>query len=422
MKNPKFIPMYIPSGRLNTPTLGTSGRTTPAVLVGNCNFAGVGSSIRIYNFIKNNFLNNNNTNNNNYSSIQINGVTRYYFLININPNDVSNIKNVLLCFPAALMSISEFVNITAFNYTGSPIIVFLGQESINKFTWQNAFVWLYNNYNQNGTTLNYQNDVTFVDSVLSKLFRNNIPDLFLTGLSDGGGFCITYSNLTKYKEKVKAIGICSSAHYGLNSIKNIDSFDIKNCFIGNNNTKIPYNIILPPNISLFIMHGTGDTIMPFNGQNCPGENNWVPFFYPTPTINGSLWPVIDPTLEFNNGNFTNNTYTVSLPDYINKIIESNDLTPSPQLPQEPPDGSYFYSVYSNKKNNTVLNFIAITNQDHDWSGHYNSGPNANLPPNFIMDATQLLIKFFKLDQGNYIPTVIPFPVNLLNYKNEIIRR
>lgn len=153
--------------------------------------------------------------------------------------------------------------------------------------------------------------------------------------------------------------------------------------------------------------------MPYNGQNCTSSN------FQKADVNGSLWPVIDPTLEFNNGNITN-TYTVSFPEYIKKIIESNNLTPPSELPQEPSDGSYTYSVFSNKTNNTVLNFIAPTNQDHDWSGHNNSGPNSNLPQNFTMDATFLMIKFFKLVQGNYTPTVLHLPINLLNYKNEII--
>ena len=43
--------------------------------------------------------------------------------------------------------------------------------------------------------------------------------------------------------------------------------------------------------------------------------------------------------------------------------------------------------------NNVLNFFTIDMQDHDWSGHPNSGPNSNTPANFYLDATYLLIKF-----------------------------
>jgi poly(3-hydroxybutyrate) depolymerase len=408
--------------QIRTPSLGTGCRTSAATLVGRSS-AGAGSSIRVYNFnkthTKKNADNNNNSNNMNYQSIQINGVTRTYLLININLNNISNIKNVLLCFPGGGESISEFIEYTSFNYIDSPVIVFLGQLSLNTYSWQNAFPWLYNNFNQNGITLNYQNDITFVDTVLSKIFGNKIPDLFLTGKSDGGGFCVLYPNISKYKSNVKAIGICSSAHFGLNSVENIDSFDINNnnsYFKGNNNTIIPKNIILPPNISLFIIHGTGDTIMPYPGQNCTGIN------FLSADVSGSLWSIIDPTVQIDSSqNLINNTYTVNFPDYIKAIIKSNNLQPSSQVPNEPTNGSYSYLVYSNKTNNTVLNFITITNQDHDWSGHYNSGPNSNLLPNFTMDATYLMVKFFKLLIGKYIPTVKPIPSNLLNYTNQIIK-
>jgi poly(3-hydroxybutyrate) depolymerase len=340
-------------------------------------------------------------------SIEIDGITRNYLLVNINPNDVSNINinNVLLCFPGGGETNTEFINYTAFNYIGSPVIVFLGQQSINTYTWQNAFPWLYNNFNQNGVTITYQNDVNFVDTVLSNLFGNTIPELFLTGKSDGGGFCVLYSNISKYKSNIKAIGICSSAHFGLNSIENIDSFNISNCFTGNNNTIIPYNIILPPpNISVFIIHGTGDTTMPYIGQPYKEEIN-----------SDSLWKVIDSTFK--------NTYTVNIPTYIQEIVKTNNfsnLKYDSSTDQNFTNQNYSYSVYSSN-NNQILNFITINNQDHDWSGHYNSGPNSNEPSNFTMDATYLMIKFFKLEIGNYKPTVtLAIPSNLLNYNNEII--
>lgn len=345
----------------------------------------------------------------NYQSIEIDGVTRNYVLININSNDISNIQNVLLCFPGGGESDSTFIDYTSFNYIGSPVIVFLGQSSENTYTFQNAFPWLYNNFNQNGVTLSYQNDVKFVDTVLLNLFGSNTPELFLTGKSDGGGFCILYSNISNYKLNIKAIGICSSAHYGLNSAENIGSFDINNCFIGNNNTIIPYNIILPPNISIFIIHGTGDIVMPYYGQHCV-EQNFNRAITPT-----SLWQVIDPTLEVNNGVITNNTFTVSFPSYIQEIINNNNLTQS----YGSTTPTYSYSGYSSNNNN-VLNFITIYNQNHDWSGHYDSGPDSNQPANFTMDATYLMIKFFNLEIGSYIPTVQSIPCNLLTYKNEII--
>jgi hypothetical protein len=67
----------------------------------------------------------------------------------------------------------------------------------------------------------------------------------------------------------------------------------------------------------------------------------------------------------------------------------------------------------------VLNAITI-NQNHDWSGHYKSGPDSDYHRTFILDATYLLIKFFKLQKGNYVPTISTIPLNLKTYDNETI--
>jgi len=348
-----------------------------------------------------------------YYSIEIDGVTRNYLLVNIDPNDVSNIKNVLLCFPGGAETNSEFVNYTEFNYIGSPVIVFLGQSSINTYSWQNAFPQLYYNFIQNDVTLSYQNDVTFVDTVLSNLFKNTIPELFLTGKSDGSGFCVLYSNISNYKSNIKAIGICSSAIFYVTSGGNVETFDINNqgsYYVNKTNDAIiPKGNTLPPsNISLFIMHGTGDTVIPYDGP-----------IYSENLIKGSLWEFIDRSHK--------NTYTVNFPSYILQIVETNSMVQTYNSFTDPTftntNPGYSYSVYSSNNptnNNQVLNFITINDQDHVWSGHDDSGPNSNEPSNFTMDATYLMIKFFKLEIGNYKQTVQHIPSNLLNYNNELI--
>jgi poly(3-hydroxybutyrate) depolymerase len=342
----------------------------------------------------------------NHQSIEIDGVTRNYLLVNINPKNVSNINNVLLCFHGGGETDTEFIEYTGFGYSNNPVIVFLGQSAINTYTWQNAFHQLYNNSNQNGVTLSYQDDVNFVDTVLSNVFGNKIPDLYLTGKSDGGGFCILYSNISNYKSNIKAIGICSSGHFGLNSTENIDNFDIQECFIGNNNTIIPYKIILPPsNISVSIIHGTGDTVIKYTGKR-------IREFKKPDT----LWEVIDPTFK--------NTYSVNIPNYIQKIVNNNNLNLKydSSTDQNFTNQNYSYSVYSSN-NNSVLNFISINNQDHNWSGHHNSGPNSHEPANFNMDATFLMIQFFNFGIGNYKPTVQQaIPSNLLTYNNKIMNK
>ena len=322
-------------------------------------------------------------------SISINGITRNYSL-NINSNDT----NVLLCFPGGGETMETFISYTGLDQISSSVIFFEGQKSINGYSWQNAFPWLKN------TTI--QNDVLFVDTVLTNIY-NNIPNIFLTGKSDGGGFCVYYSNFSKYTNNIEAIGIFSSAHFGLTSASNITPYDINNTItIPKTNIIIPQNIILPSsNVSIFLIHGTRDQVMPYKGQN----------FTSGPVKNTlSIWNNIDTGIPNKN-----NTYTVNIPSYISSIQQtfSNNIYNNS-------NSNYSWNS-STSPSNLVFNSISIVGQNHDWSGHTNnSGPDCSKQPNLYLDATYLLIKFLKLDQGNYKPTISTIPLNLRTYDNNII--
>lgn len=319
-------------------------------------------------------------------TIQINGSMREYITVNIENTN----KNVLLCFPGGSETPQQFLNYTQFHLINDPIIVFLGQPSANGFTFQNAFPWLLKE--------SYQNDVDFVDAVVNKHFYNNTPsNIFLTGKSDGAGFTILYSNLSIYKSYIKAIGICSDAHFGINSIENIGSYTMFNRFWGKNGTIIPYNIILPKkNISIFIIHGTGDTVIPYYGGKYNNVNA-------KKRSDRTLWTTIDPTM--------NNTYTPNIPTYLYKIQQMNYCSKSSIIN----DSNYSFHTYTN--GTTVVNLITINKQNHCWSGHENSGHDSNSPANFHLDATYLFILFFNLNPGRYTPTVDTIPKNLRNYEN-----
>ena len=285
------------------------------------------------------------------------------------------------------------MNYTQFNLIDEPVFVFMGQHSANTTTFQNAFPWLFEE--------TYQNDIAFVDAVLKKHYYNIPQNIFLTGKSDGAGFAILYSNLSMYNKYIKAIGICSDAHFGLNSIDNIGAYSMFNRFHGKNGVIIPYNIILPKkDISIFIIHGTGDTVIPYYGgkyMNPHAKKKWTK----------TLWTTIDPS--------TNNTYTPNISTYIHKTANMNNCSISNI---DDMDSNYVFNTCTNGK--TVVNLLAITNQNHCWSGHHESGPESNSPFNFYLDATYLFVLFFKLKIGKYIPTVYTVPNNMQTYENKPI--
>ena len=232
-------------------------------------------------------------------TIQINGIDREYITVNVNGTSQSN---VLLCFPGGSETPEQFLQYTQFRMIDSPVIVFLGQRSANRTTFQNAFPWLLKNA--------YQNDVLFVDTVLQKHYIDIPSTIFLTGKSDGAGFAVLYSNLSRYNSRIKAIGICSNAYFGLSSYDNIGKYSMFTRFWGKDGVVIPYNIVLPKsNISVFIIHGTGDTVIPFLG----GKFTNV---HAKQRSSRTLWKTFDPS--------ENNTYTPNIETYTHKIKQLNN--------------------------------------------------------------------------------------------------
>jgi poly(3-hydroxybutyrate) depolymerase len=338
-------------------------------------------------------------------SIVVNGYTRYYLAINFRKPIASN--TVLLCFPGGSETMYDFINYTGFAAMNNYILVFQGQPCGNTFSWQNAFPWL--------LKTGYQHDVKFIDSVLDIYFNTINPSLFLTGKSDGAGFAILYSHLSRYKPYMNGIGVCSSALYGVNSAANIGLYNSKNVYeTARDHVRIPYNIIVPKSdIPLFIIHGTGDTVMPFTGQNYLDATAYAdrqngPFY--------TLWKSVDPSL---NGppsvpSVVSNTYTANIATYISDSVALNALA----VHSEYVGTGYSATAYLSP--NDVMNFITIQKQNHCWSGHTNSGPDSGGKSNLLLDATYLFALFFRMDLGTYVPTVTTIPPELLTFDHRLI--
>ena len=250
------------------------------------------------------------------------------------------------------------MNYTEFNNTNSICIALKGQNSNNGHSWQNAFPWLKNNP---------ENDINFVQTVMDRLKSSTFSKhcdfnrIYASGKSDGGGFCfylLEYSTI-----KLKKIATCSSAHFTLDSITNTK-------YLSNNIQSVP----------ILAIHGTGDIVMPYNGQH---------FLNKDAVDKAEYWKTIDPTL--------NNTYTFDIPslwNYIGNLFDNKD------------------SINTDISNNSTLKnwgsvkLITAKNQNHCWMGHENSGPDSDKPSNKDFDATTLICNFFD-------------NIKLINYKNNI---
>ena len=250
------------------------------------------------------------------------------------------------------------MNYTKFYKTNSICIACRGQKSNNGHTYNNAFPWLKNNP---------ENDIHFVETVIERLKKSTFSKncdfnrIYASGKSDGGGFCfylLEYSNI-----KIKKVSTCSSAHFTLDS-------KINTKYLSNNIQSVP----------ILAIHGTGDIVMPYNGQQFLNEEA---------VKRAEYWKTIDPTL--------NNTYTFDVPffwDYIGKLFNKKD------------------SITTDLSNNLTLTnwgsvkLMTAKHQNHCWMGHKRSGPESDKSSNKYFDATSLICYFFD-------------NIKLINYQNDI---
>lgn len=238
------------------------------------------------------------------------------------------------------------MNYTGLSNTNSICIAFKGQISNNGHSWQNSFPWL---------KYNIKNDITFVKSVIEKLENSSFSRycdfnrIYASGKSDGGGFCfylLEYSTIN-----INKVGICSSAHFTLDSKEN---------------TKYLSNTIR--NTPVLAVHGTGDIVMPYKGQH---------FLNKDAEKKAEYWKEIDPSLK--------KTFTFDIPYFWNYIghLFNNDKPTIIDISDN--------IILSNWGN---IKLITATHQNHCWMGHKNSGPDSDKISNLQFDATTLLCKFF----------------------------
>lgn len=229
--------------------------------------------------------------------------------------------------------------------------------------------------------------------------------------------------ISKYQYDIKGIFVCSGAYFGLvNAESNIGLYDSDNtCELDDNvNIRVPSNIVIPKkNISITILHGTSDKIMSYMGQK---YSNLKAYYG-----SDSAWKEVDGSIFYDQKSemVQSNTFTANIKEFVNVIIDINQLNENYQFVKYFTVNVGEYSALSctNVDHTMSLNFITIQDQDHDWSGHIFSGPHSNVSnqANFQLDATYLLCQFFNW-KLNYPPTYhnhvidsTAIPSNFLKY-------
>lgn len=328
-----------------------------------------------------------------YTTIKINNKEDRKYIMTGTVSKYQNYVKLLFCFPGGGETALQFIQYTNLYQCGVLCIVFEGQSSKNGETFMNAYPWFGNDP---------LDDVEFVEKVFEKIpnqlkfeYLNKIEYkkinifkdyLFLTGKSDGSGFCVYLSKENQYKKHklpIKALFLVSSALFCLDSTKNY----------GNEINKDLLSFSIPT----VLLHGTSDTIMPYNGQNYTNKQ--------AVSNNIDYWKSIDKNIErkcinekcSNPTDIKTNTYTADIPAFVNNWNKYY---------------KYQLKIINNSiksllyyKNKHYFLFIPIVHGTHVWFGHKNSGPNANNEANLVLDSTDLLCKILDIPLASYQPTV-----------------
>lgn len=258
----------------------------------------------------------------------------------------------------------------ALNYTElykseAIVVSFQGQDSNNGHSWENAFPWL---------KIPIKNDVSFVEEVYEMIVKEKKirKEINLTGKSDGAGFCF-YLDLHS-SLPISKIGVCSGAHFILN---NTTDFSI-------------YEKAKQKATPKFLIHGTSDQVMPFEGQHFTNSHAKKKATY---------WKKKDKKMS--------NTYTAN-------IISFFQFFSDPRCTRD-----YDFSVMTHKGETTKstifksinnVSLVKVKQQNHTWQGHTNSGPESDSIYNKQFDATVVLCKFFNIRLNSDYSYLLETPV------------
>lgn len=189
-------------------------------------------------------------------------------------------------------------------------------------------------------------DVKFFSNMINHLsskYKVNAKMIFCTGISNGGFMTSTLAF------KLNAFAACA-----------VDAASIDSVVITGPS---------PSPVSMMLLHGTTDPIVPFIGG--------------TVTI----------------GNAQEGLF-VSHARAVQKWVQVNQCTPSPaitNIPDNAHDGTTIIeSAFTNGKNNTVVTSYVINNGGHTWPGGYQYLPELVIgKTTHNLDATELIWRFFK---------------------------
>jgi hypothetical protein len=178
--------------------------------------------------------------------------------------------------------------------------------------------------------------------------------------------------------RVNLVGVAlvSGAYFGLESATNFGHEDHEICL-----AEFP--------VRMMMVHGTGDQVMPYPGQN---------FLNPKALAHADdYWTSIDPTASA--APPFSRTYTADIARYVETL--SSRVFHCAGFDERPFGSATTLAV--GRKCDAPFRVLTVRGGNHVWPGHAMSGPDSGQDPNMDFDATAEIARFFSIPMS-----VIPF--------------
>jgi poly(3-hydroxybutyrate) depolymerase len=262
---------------------------------------------------------------------------------------------------------SGFLDFTDLSALHALVIVSVGNVANNGHSWINAFPWM---KPQPENDLDLPAALIYAIAWRGDLPRADFRRVYALGKSDGAGMAMALACHRDPRVNLVGVALVSGAYFGLGSATNFGLED--------------HEICLPESpIRMMVMHGTGDQVMPYPGQN----------FLNSKALEhaGDYWTSIDPTASVGPPP-TSRTYTADIAGYVETL--SSRVFHCAAFDESPFGSATTLAVGTGC--DAPFNVLTITGGNHVWPGHAMSGPGSGRYPNMDFDATAEIARFFSI--------------------------
>ena len=303
----------------------------------------------------------------NPSTIRVEGNLRNFIVAgcadHLNPKGLP----LILAFHGGGQELHNIRGTGFIDYTGlasAPAVVVFpeGNPSRNGHSWINAFPWMKSNP---------FDDFAFIEQLLVDIQRRkdippiNLERIFALGKSDGAGFAMSLACKPLKSYHLAGLALVSGAYFGIGSATSWGASSDKIC------------LPIDPTPILMI-HGTADSVMPFNGQH---------FLNPKALAHrDGYWSQIDPEVQGE----SSNTYTADIPLYAEAIARDPEGCQDSQVKLI--HRASIETTWTGCK--APFRTMWVKGGNHVWEGHRNSGPESGTSPNMDFDATIKILEYF----------------------------